>query len=382
MTQPRKDFSLFQRKSKNKISADSKTENAPVKTLAELRSVLAAGDLQQARLILREHRKFLLEKSARSSQSYYSLGGVEEVTTALHDAVVDGRIGVVKMFLEEGLEVDERVKHEGLMLGYVSLIELAAHCGQLEIVQFLAEKGARMSVTESCNWRNRDTTNHHYTHCIAILLAVQASHADVADYLLAYAVSQNKLTDKHKLLEGKDLFLSEAAAAGSRHMVEALLEHGASISGALAYAFYCYNGKLICSNFKDAKLNEEYLRIVETLLDYASGVDFETKAYDGHDLRQNNLPFLTPIELMSWRPVGAGGYFANEGHLPILNFIGVTVDGQPVRQRFINDFGRNFCWPLRETNSQNFQLIKDPERKELLIAKTAPFAAEKLAIRM
>lgn len=232
-----------------------------------------------------------------------------------------------------------------------------------------------MSDAESCNWRIHDTTQHHSIHRIAILLAVQANRADVVDYLLAHAVSQNKLADKHQLLEGKDLFLSEAAATGNRHMVEALLEHGASISGALAYAFYCYKGKLICSDFKDAKLNEEYLRIVQTLLDYASGVNFESKAYDGHDLRQNNLPFLTPIELMSWRPVQTRGYFANPSHLPVLNFIGITMDGQPVRQRFINDFGGDYCWPLQETSSQNFQLIKDPERRELLIAKAAPFAA-------
>lgn len=46
MTQPRKDFlgSLFQRHSKNKASSDNKTANVPVKTLAELKDVIAAGD--------------------------------------------------------------------------------------------------------------------------------------------------------------------------------------------------------------------------------------------------------------------------------------------------------------------------------------------------
>jgi hypothetical protein len=68
--------------------------------------------------------------------------------------------------------------------------------------------------------------------------------------------------------------------------------------------------------------------------------------------------------------------------LPVLNFIGMTVDDRSIQQRFINDFGRDYCYPLLKTNDRNFEFIKDTERKEFLLTKTAPFDAAKPAKRM
>ena len=117
---------------------------------------------------------------------------------------------------------------------------------------------------------------------------------------------------------------------------------------------------------------------MQILLDYASGVNFKSNAYDGDCLSQNTLPFLIPIEVMNLRPHESGGYLKLTRQ-PVLNFIGMTLDDKPITFICPNDFGHDYCRPLFHTDDLHF--VEDPQRKELLTANTKKFAAEKSSMR-
>jgi ankyrin repeat protein len=124
--------------------------------------------------------------------------------TPLHYAIESGDIGLVRLLIEQGADVNA-VNKEG-----VTPLIKAAQFGQTEIVKFLHEHGADVNRANS-----KGET--------ALFKAAEGNHIETVQYLLQAGADVNKKTNIGKTA------LMTAAEYGYDSLVSLLLRHGADV---------------------------------------------------------------------------------------------------------------------------------------------------------
>jgi ankyrin repeat protein len=189
----------------------------------EFLDAIKAGDSQRVESLVRSHPELLESRTG---------DGLDPVVLAKYY----GRDGVAELLLARGVEVDvfgaammgraDQVRHalsdDPDMVGLYSpdgwtLLHLAAHFGQLEVVQMLTSAGADV------NARSRNNQGNTPLHA-----ALPGGHLDIVR-LLVHAGADVNATQ-----EGDATPLHEAALIGSSPLTLLLLEGGASIDARTA----------------------------------------------------------------------------------------------------------------------------------------------------
>lgn len=125
-------------------------------------------------------------------------------SSATIEAARNGHTGVVSMLLDEGVDVNYKVKKLGC-----SALMLATANGHLETIKFLLSKGADISAV----------SNDGYT---PLMFAVRSGLKESASFLIASGADVNQLTTR-----GVALHL---ASRGAREMIKMLIHAGAVVS--------------------------------------------------------------------------------------------------------------------------------------------------------
>ena len=119
--------------------------------------------------------------------------------TLMEEACTNGRLDVVRTLLEHGVDVDAR---DG-RLGATGAMWAACY-GRREVLQFLVDAGADLSLRNTIAWGAWDTGN-------SILVFASPSHPDIIDYLLEHGVDPNVRNDRGLKASEAVLKLAEAA---------------------------------------------------------------------------------------------------------------------------------------------------------------------------
>lgn len=183
---------------------------------------------------------------------------------------------------------------------------------------------------------------------VAIEAAISSDHADVVEYLLEKGAPATGYMGRGRY-DGIDTFLARAAKNGNRLIIKSLLKHGADIQRTFKNTVYRYKEyisnceSVLRTNYsenqrkyhseefdnKKQKLIDEiieykeaYKRIIQTLLDYAVGIDLSSDPDD----KFLNLSFLHGLDVSGF------------------NFVGLSVGGKPITHAMLDEL------PLKGTH--------------------------------
>jgi ankyrin repeat protein len=126
------------------------------------------------------------------------------ISSATLEAARNGHTAVVSMLLDEGVDVNYKVKNKGC-----SALMMAASKGHIETMEFLLSKGADISAV----------SNDGYT---PLMFAVRSGVKEAASFLIASGADVNQLTTHGTALQ--------VAPRGAREMIKMLIHAGAVIS--------------------------------------------------------------------------------------------------------------------------------------------------------
>lgn len=262
---------------------------------------------------------------------------------ACRTAIKLGRERIVQLFLDEGVDADNLAQGDCRPLKYH-----AAKVGNLSIVKLLVNKGANIK-DESRHWDDHDNQD-------AMRAAIEEGHADIVQYLLENGGNANGVFSEGLHCQG---FLCRAIDNGQKLIADLLVQHGARVKSSLEnddkfrqhYANYTQaihwcsdlevKEKQVLIEKRDILL-QRYSNSVKTKMDYAMGVDF--------DEMSGGLSFLEYVDIAGF------------------NFVGVSVEGQPITQEYLLAQGLKGAAKAIVT-CNDIDNIEDKERQHALKAK-------------
>ena len=238
----------------------------------------------------------------------------KHIENAMRDAILLGHDGIVKFLLEQGVNPNNWVHINRTATVYTfHQIYFAIIKNNLPLVELLLKYGAII-----------DPKNPYDD--IYLYTAIENGFHDIVKCLLQHRVTPNEvLTFRDKYNVSYLIFcLGYAANINRRDIVELLITQGADISRALKLNYENfishYNQAEYYIKYGEVEKRDELLKdrnvLIETyrsstfiLMDYALGVDFDS------------LDFLKEIDITE------------------MNFIGISVQGQPITCEILKDLG-------------------------------------------
>jgi len=254
------------------------------------------------------------------------------VEDIVRDAIYLNHIEIVELFLKEGVRASEWAHSRGNRGAVKPLIWFAAKKGNLKMVKILVEHGATIA---------QDRIEFIVGADDAIEAAVQGGFEDITEYLLERGATAEGRIGRGRAFNGicPISYLGKAALDGNIGIVSMLAKHGANVKDALKlnYArmqdriekYYdeskcdykeSYIKKL--TDKKDNAINRQ-LPSTQILMDHAIGDNFSEN--DNDDIYNENIK----DNMNLFKNIDVSG----------VNFIGVTLDGNPVTHEILKRKG-------------------------------------------
>lgn len=283
--------------------------------------------------------------------------GGDPITDACRDAILLKRERIVQLFLDEGLDPDVYAHKDGEGACCCPLKYFAARVGSLNIVKELVRRGAKIKDDD---------------RCYAMRGAIKGGHEAVVQFLLESG------GDSNGVFEGvhRQTCLGRAAFDGRKCIVNLLVQYGAKTKLALSlnddnfrkpYRHYeakisrynddarafemSYSSEAEMKKWDQEKrdliaardhLLQQYSNSVKMLLDHAIGINFDKEIDD--------LNFLNDLDITGF------------------NFVGVSIDGQPITREMLVEKGFKGADKAIVTRD-DISTIEDQERQDALIAQ-------------
>lgn len=189
----------------------------------------------------------------------------------------------------------------------------------------------------------------------AMLAAIEEGDIEKVKYFLQNGIDLNSFQEI-----GVQTFLGKAAFRGDRNIVELLVQWRADIHSSLIKnqefrnfcSRYFFNNQIgiitkdVKENFfkkTDVRIEtylNKYSESIQILLEYAAGINFDTK--------NGGLEFLNDIDISGF------------------NFVGMSLDGEPINEKILK--GKGFKWTHPPIITwDDLQKLKDENRKAILL---------------
>lgn len=304
--------------------------------MIKLRDSIIQNDLEEIRTFIQEAKQ---DKGREWCQNLI-------IGDACREAILLGHERVVQLFLDEGLSADAYAHKDGASV--CPLKYFAAKIGNLSIVKLLVNNRAII--------QDKGKFSDKKDNAEAMRAAIEGGHANVVQYLLENGGSANGIFLEHH----SPTFLGRAAYNGQKLIVDLLVQYGARVKNALGLQYDKFRDHYInraihsCPDHdywatkKQALIQErdillqKYSNSVKMMLDYAMGIDF--------DELLGGIGFLKYVDITGF------------------NFVGVSVNGQPVTQEYL--LARGFKGAAKAIVTCNdIDNIEDEERRKVLKAK-------------
>lgn len=296
-----------------------------------------------------------------------------EIKDACRDAILLGHKQIVQLFLDEGLNPNAYAHEKGTNGGLCSLSYFAGLIGDLAIMQLLVSKG--LQIADRVSDDRRDNQD-------AMRGAVSGGHTHVVEYLLKNGASADGSSRSYY---SRTYLGKVSSREGQKELTELLIAHGAEIKRAIALnnkkfqeRFKAYENALMdrysesaremtrtyssdtalqdWDNKKQTLITErdaclqKYTRSIQILLDHAMGTNFDPERSGYSFQRYGGLLFLKGLDISGF------------------NFVGVSVDGEPVTREMLQALELKGADQALVTLN-DIEAISDLERKRALLAR-------------